>query len=429
MKNLFWEKDEFKLWILLLCAYHFFPFITTKGSILLYVWAYVIPIGYIVWNFNYLKKVVSAIAYSEVNISLIGIVILSCLSIMIPILYNTGDFTYFTGAIMTMVKIAVRMLFIFMVIIKNIPNATKETFMKYFIFSCCLYISSTIVMIVFPGIKEIFYTLVKENEHSKTAALEGRYQTRYGWGGFSGFEYTFKCTLAIIFNNYLIEKAIKKKQIWFKIAISLFLLIGAMFYGRTGFLFGAVVMFVLFYELLKKRSKILLNAIFVFCAGLVVLLVLQSRNEAIGIWFDWAFDLFVTFFETGKIQTDSSNVLMQQMLFIPEIKTILLGDGLFTTAEGYYMFTDAGIMRSLLFGGIGFAVLRYLSVYIPLILNVIKGKTSKEDRRLFFWIFILCFILEIKGEIAFSCLPIYIWLIVIEKYSNRRENDGTRFKF
>ena len=200
MKTLYWEKGEFKWWILLLAAYHFFPFITTKGSILLYAWAYGIPLLYIACNLNYLKRVFHLVIHTEVFAGVCFLVVLTCMSIFIPVLYGTNDFEYLSGAILTVVKIAIRMLFLIMVIIKNIPKATKETFMKYFIFSCCLYVLGTIVMLLVPPVKDIFYELVKESVHSKTLALETRYSTRYGWAGFSGFEHTFKCVLAVIFN-------------------------------------------------------------------------------------------------------------------------------------------------------------------------------------------------------------------------------------
>ena len=118
MKSLYWEKGEFKLWILLLCAFHFFPFITTRGSLVMYAWAYGLPLIYIMLNLNYLKKIISFIAYSEVLITVVFIGVLSCASILIPVMYGTGDMTYFSDAIMTMIKIIIRMLFLVMIIIK-----------------------------------------------------------------------------------------------------------------------------------------------------------------------------------------------------------------------------------------------------------------------------------------------------------------------
>lgn len=429
MRNIFWEKGEFKWWILLLCAYHFFPFITTKGSILLYIWAYIVPLAYLALNINYLKKIVSAIIYSEAMIAVSGIILLSCVSILIPVFHNTGDFTYFTGAIMTMIKILIRMLFLVVVIVKNIPSATKETFMKYFIFSCCLYICGTIIMLIVPSIRGMFWELVKESESAKAMALEARYQTRYGWGGFSGFEYTFKCVMGIIFVCYLIEKDIKNKNNIMWITVGIVLFAGTLFYGRVGSLLSMIIILTMGIKLLIKRPKILVLVIAGILVGAIALFILQSKNEAIQAWFEWAFDLFVTFFKTGKFETDSSNVLLEQMLFIPKTSTILLGDGMYTTEKGYYMFTDAGIMRTVLFGGIGFVLIRYASVYLILGLNILKDSLTKAERTMYFWILFVCIIFEIKGEIIFSCLPIFIWLIIIEKYKKGNKKDGKRFEF
>ena len=83
-----------KLWILLLCAYHFFPFITTKGSIVLYIWAYIDPSCVYRVEFELFEKIVSSIAHSEALICVSGIVILICFSLIIPVIYNTGDFTH-----------------------------------------------------------------------------------------------------------------------------------------------------------------------------------------------------------------------------------------------------------------------------------------------------------------------------------------------
>ena len=429
MKSLYWEKGEFKLWILFLCAFHFFPFITTRGSLVMYAWAYGLPLIYILLNLNYLKKIISFIAHSEVLITVVFIAVLTCASILIPVVYGTGDMTYFSDAIMTMIKIIIRMLFLVMIIIKYIPNATRETFMKYFIFSCCLYVCGTVVMLLSPGIKNIFWELVKESEHAKKLALETRYSTRYGWAGFSGFEYTFKCVLALIFNDYLINKSIKKNKVWLMIGVSVILIVGTLFYGRIGSLFGILVIGVMFLRLLAKRPKLLIVVICGGVAAAIGLLILQSRNTAIQAWFEWAFDLFVTFIRTGKFETESSNVLLQQMLFIPETETLLFGDGRYTTPTGYYMSTDAGIMRATLFGGLVFAIIRYLSVYLVFAIKILKDGQTKADIWLYAWMFLLCFVFEIKGEILFSCLPIFIWLIVMDKYEKWRNQDGKRFGF
>lgn len=418
----YWEKGEFKLWILLLCAYHFFPFITVRGSIIMYAFAYLVPLVYMVFNFDLLVKTVSKIVYSDLLLCIIPLVLLTAAAVIIPIIYGTYDYTYFTEEIMTVTKIMFRMLFLVMLIKKNIPNADLRTFCKYFIFSCLLYIGSTVVMMAIPQIKDLFYSIVKENEHSKTLALEARYSTRYGWAGFSTFEYTFKCLIAIIFNNYFIQKNIKQKYVLFPIAVTAVLLVGTLFYGRIGTLAALIILFFFALRLMIKRPKIFMWCVAGLLLCIAALLVLKNRVPAVGAWFDWAFDLIINFINNKTLRTDSSDVLLNKMLFIPDFKTILIGDGRYTENELYYMGTDAGIMRPLLFGGLIFAFLRYISLYGILLWRMFKRETENPEKTVFFWILLMCIVFEIKGEIIFSCLPILLGALILGHGKKTFEN-------
>lgn len=413
MQTKYWEKGEFKPWILLLCAYHFFPFITIRGSIIMYAFAYLIPLIYMVINFDLLIKTVSKIIYSDIMLSIIPVALLSAAAVLIPIIYGTYDYTYFTAEIMTMIKIMFRMLFLVMLIKKNIPNADWRTFCKYFIFSCVLYIGSTLVMILLPAVKDFFYAIIKEDDYSKALALEARYSTRYGWAGFSVFEYTFKCLIALIFNNYFIQRNIKQKNVIFPIVITAILFVGTLFYGRIGTLGALIVLFFFALRLLIKRPKILIGCVAALLAAIAALLILKSRIAAIGEWFDWAFDLIINFVKTGSLRTDSSDILINDMFFIPDMRTIILGDGRYTENGLYYMGTDAGILRPILFGGLVFAFVRYLSLYGILLWNIFKHTTKKYEKTILFWILIMCVFFEIKGEIVFSCMPIVLGALAL----------------
>lgn len=422
MQTGYWKKGEFKLWILLLCAYHFFPFITVRGSIIMYAFAYLVPLVYMVFNFDLLVKTVSKIVYSDLLLCIIPLILLTAAAVIIPIIYGTYDYTYFTEEIMTVTKIMFRMLFLVMLIKKNIPNADLRTFCKYFIFSCLLYIGSTVVMMVIPQIKDFFYSIIKENEHSKTLALETRYSTRYGWAGFSTFEYTFKCLIAIIFNNYFIQKNIKRKYVLFPIAVTAVLLVGTLFYGRIGTLAALIILFFFALRLMIKRPKIFMWCVAGLLLCIAALLVLKNRVSAVGAWFDWAFDLIINFINNKTLRTDSSDVLLNKMLFIPDFKTILIGDGRYTENELYYMGTDAGIMRPLLFGGLIFAFLRYISLYGILLWRMFKRETENPEKTVFFWILLMCIVFEIKGEIIFSCLPILLGALILGHGKKTFEN-------
>lgn len=76
-------------------------------------------------------------------------------------------------------------------------------------------------------------------------------------------------------------------------------------------------------------------------------------------------------------------MLLNRMLFIPDFKTILIGDGRYTENELYYMETDAGIMRPLLFGGLIFAFLRYISLYGILLWPDVQARDGNRKNSLF----------------------------------------------
>ena len=101
------------------------------------------------------------------------------------------------------------------------------------------------------------------------------------------------------------------------------------------------------------------------------------------------------------------------MLFIPKLKTILIGDGRYTENGLYYMGTDAGIMRPLLFGGLIFAFVRYIGLYGILLWRMFKYETEKYEKIVLFWTLVMCILFEIKGEIVFSCLPIVLGAMIL----------------
>ena len=71
--------------------------------------------------------------------------------------------------------------------------------------------------------------------------------------------------------------------------------------------------------------------------------------------------MFFNFFENGSIGTSSSEVL-QTMYFQVSEKTFFLGDGYWINPNGfgYYMGTDAGYMRHILYYGLFPSLFLYL---------------------------------------------------------------------
>ena len=76
-------------------------------------------------------------------------------------------------------------------------------------------------------------------------------------GGISGFEYTFKCVMGILFINYLVDINIGVKKVWYWVVTALFLFVGTLFYGRIGSVVAVLILLLMLLKLLMRRPKIL----------------------------------------------------------------------------------------------------------------------------------------------------------------------------
>ena len=166
----------------------------------------------------------------------------------------------------------------------------------------------------------------------------------------------------------------------------------------------------------KNKKRILYFSIGVVSI-IAICVILYNINGAIRYWMDWALAPFVNFVKNGKLNTVSSDYLLKYMIFMPPMKTVLIGDGYY---NNYYMHTDSGFMRPMLFYGIFFMIIGYLSILIPIIHMIIRSIKNKEKALgiLFFDFLVMLIIIEIKGEIFYRLLPlvvVYILLYEIEK--------------
>lgn len=120
--------------------------------------------------------------------------------------------------------------------------------------------------------------------------------------------------------------------------------------------------------------------------------------------------------------------LFNHMYFKLNKDQLLLGDGKFTENGYYYMHTDAGIMRNLLFWGIIGSIMLY-SFFFAFVLLKTKKKTN--SRYLGILIIVLCVIFEVKGQ-TMGFLIISQSLILLIVYAYREidaDNDVKLFSF
>jgi hypothetical protein len=112
------------------------------------------------------------------------------------------------------------------------------------------------------------------------------------------------------------------------------------------------------------------------------------------------------------------------MYFLPELKTLLIGDGYFhnPNGPGYYMKVDAGYLRMVLFYGIfSSAVLYALYIYL---FYLLKKYTSsyKGFNHIVIMLFIYYFVVQWKGVVMSNSGMNIKFLFVIVVYSILKYN-------
>ena len=116
------------------------------------------------------------------------------------------------------------------------------------------------------------------------------------------------------------------------------------------------------------------------------------------------------------------------MYFTPNGKTLLLGDGYYTDADGlYYMGTDVGLFRAVLFGGIGFQMLRY--TLLGRLLFEYKRCLPVHLHRLLLLLPILFIIYEMKGESICPIISILFGVALLITYQKERKKSGETYGY
>ncbi|GHT13688.1 hypothetical protein FACS189426_18940 [Bacteroidia bacterium] len=182
-------------------------------------------------------------------------------------------------------------------------------------------------------------------------------------------------------------------------AVSLLMFIGIMLSGRTGFVgvaVGILLYFifipdpiVIFMDLLKKAALVIPVMLFVY---FVLLTPAQQEGLQENV-FPFAFESFYNVSEGKEFRTASTDATLS-FYFPLDDRTLVVGAGADVWSGGTsYRHTDAGYMRTIIYGGIPFLIImliyQYLYFAIPIAL-AIAYNTKKE--KIAFWCFLLSFV-------------------------------------
>lgn len=414
---------KIKLWYLLLTAFFYYP-ILLKFKVITYAIVYLIPLIFFLMHYQWVYDLIRRIKNTKIMYSVYAVIIIGIASIAVPILMGTNDFSYFS-TVLDIIKFAYRSLFLLCVFELYVSKEKSvELFMRYFIYSCCLYIAGTVVFLLAPVLKEWWINIISIPAMDMEHIQKSFYVTRFGWSGFAGFSCTMWCCLAVIFNVYIIVAENDRKEHFWKEFISLaVLLCGNMFYGRIGFVLSIFCVCMMMLYFLTRKPWYIVTAIIVVAVLIGGLLILKERSVKVQEWYNWCFSIINNFIASGRLGTESTDILFGEMLFIPKFATLVLGDGKFSLPDGaYYMHTDSGLVRPVLFYGVFFTVISYFVLW-NLILCLKNRRVLKKEHALNIMILnllIVWFAFELKGP-TFYLMATYLLPISVLMQDNKKE--------
>lgn len=354
--------------------------------------------------FQYLSK--------KQTLSFLLIFLLIVLSFGIPFLYETGDYSYLLTATFILRKFIIYTFLLMVIWKKYREKSSVDHFIYYFSIATALYVLSTLLLVMIPSLRS-FWLDVTTSEFEKGLLDSYGYTMRVGWQGYSGFRCTFRCTLSVIFLMYLLLTKssclhIKKRRLFL---LLIFTFAGNTFYGRSGLMISLITVVIALIMSGSIGVKYTIHFTFIAAIGLILVYILGNTSTGLHDWYIWMSTPFKNLFTTGSFNNYSVNNLVDNMLFMPDVNTIIFGDGYYTDplTKSYYMQTDSGLMRQILFWGLMGMTVSYGCIIVFL------SNFKRKYRILGFALLLSIIIFEIKGEVYYEFLPLLFILVQLFK--------------
>jgi hypothetical protein len=288
-------------------------------------------------------------------------------------------------------------------------------------------IQAVIILLMFtsPGIKDFLFSLLRD------AGARADQNLSSGGFRFLGFAFGTTWDLSIVQSVGIMCIAllcrIDRTQVNLKNALYFLLLCVSVFLsGRTGLL--GIILGVVIFLIPTRRNEIPFSRFVRFTVLLMLILVplyfVISRfippqvadivqNNVV----PWAFEMFQND-SGGLLETRSSNEL-KTMYFIPSFWTTLFGDGYYINPGDptmYYMNTDAGYMRHLLFYGLTGCFLQ-AAIYGLVFYQMLKFSYLLHPSYLvkvfLFFLLIYLFVSHLKGDLLLGAdMPIKLIFVL-----------------
>lgn len=275
------------------------------------------------------------------------------------------------------------------------------------------------LMVGFPSFQKFVLSIIDISGIERT---DGVFRFRgVGLTGLATYSMAVTQTLALFLFQFIWKDKLSNSSLVFSFVMFFSILLSSILSARTSFLF-ILILFLSFLCIYSTSSNMLLKRrllnvlMFIFIAFSILILLLSSIDSPVIVkMLSWSSELFVSFFETGSVSTESSEA-MKDLFFMPDEFTFLIGDGQYLSSLGqYYMSTDIGYLRVLLYGGLAGSISFYflfLMLFYILLSSICKVYTFSFSLPLFFY-FICIFIVNIKGSIFFDGFIVFKFISLL----------------
>ena len=419
------KEKKIKVWYILLFALIQFPLKLAGGlRYLAYIYIYFVPLLYLIFNINWLIKFCRRIKNIRIQLFKVIYAYLIFISIVWPIALGTFDFTYLTVYWGDLFLWLLKYLFLVAVFELHVDSdGNVECFIEYLARSVGLYVLVSLLCVISPSLRQFIFDKIYLSPTDILNYTRAEYRTRFGWAGWSSFNETAICTITvIILCIYILKSSGNIKKQTHYLVLSVFPLLGNALYGRIGLLtslvcIGLTCIFVLFKGNLKYIFRLIVVAVILY----LIFIMLKDKIEMLNSWYQWVFSIFVNYRKTGKLYDNVGSVqhLTSDMYWMPKSGTFLFGDGYYTNSDGtYYMSTDSGIMRPMLFYGMinyALSVFGALLIMREFAFEIIGNSSKKNIKFTMILLVISLMIFEFKGESLWMFLAVIIPIMNLAK--------------
>lgn len=289
--------------------------------------------------------------------------------------------------------------FLFHLLKHSFRNFTFERLVDLLVLCAVVQLSLALVMYFSPEVKNVLQPLIHESEIAKEA-MERAATRMVGFGThffLSGTIHAF--ILIMIAISFTLRKVSLIKSVVLMLSFIFIAAVGTIMARTTlvGVLFAIVIV------LLRRRGRkyfisvLVLSTIIISVASVSFLDLIGDDMEEL---YNFGFEAFVNYQETGSFSTSSTDGMMRLYKFPSIWETWLWGDARYEAGIGYYMNTDIGFCRLIFyFGVIGLITYMYFEYYI------LKKIFPPRKYGNIIWSVLFCFVLVINGKGTYDIFP------------------------